>query len=439
MRECAAPVPRAIPADASKHNRAARSGYTIPELSRHHFTTFVDQAFRAILKRPPDAPGFEAHLRSLIAGTSKIEILGDLRYSPEGRLAGVKIRNLLPRYVLSKLYRIPVLGYLLEWLVCVAGLPFIARHQRAADTLHSARIHEVDAGRRTNDAAIEILRGDLGVLEGRYAELVRSMELTAAEMREELTAKMLQYDGQSSELRHLVLSMNHWMVSLRQNLAALEAAEFERSRTAAKFAATLTSRLLEADAAHPLRLTAWAGLLSASLPQGARILDVGNISRWRSMLVDQGFVVHGLDAREVFGETQVDSGTTRSSAELAQAMSRMQGETADALVVPSMGSVLGSVPMVAFLDMAMRILKPDGLLLVAFERDVSMIAAQLGGENRVNPSPDVLEHALRVAGYADVVHSKEGACLLARRPGMSGQSAAGSKSDESIQAPRSSE
>jgi len=416
---------------------AAKPSYTIPELSRHHFTTFVDQAFRAILKRPPDAPGFDAHLRSLIAGTSKIEILGDLRYSPEGRLAGVKIRNLLPRYVLSKLYRIPVLGYLLEWLVCVAGLPFVVRHQRAADTLHSARVHEVDAGRRANGTAMEILRAEFGALEGRCAEHIRSMSQTAAEMHDELTAKLMQHNGQSSELRHLVLSMNHWMASLRQNLAALETAEFEGSRAAEWFAATLTSRLLEADAAHHQRLKVWAGLLSAILPKGAHILDVGSMSGWRSMLVDQGFVVHGMDAREVPGEARDGSGMTRSAADLREAMSRMQGEIAHALVAPSMGSVLCSIPTVPFLEMALRILKPGGLLLVAFERDVSMVAAQLAGENRANPSPEVLDHALQVAGYVDVMHSKEGGCLLARRPGMAGQSASGSKPDESRQTPRS--
>jgi hypothetical protein len=68
---------------------------------------FVWNAYRALLKRDPDDDGFQSHLKALRSGNAgKIDILGRLRYSPEGRRARVRVYGLFFRALLSKARRL---------------------------------------------------------------------------------------------------------------------------------------------------------------------------------------------------------------------------------------------------------------------------------------------------------------------------------------------
>src|SRR5215510_11974660 len=60
--------------------------YHISDLLRYHDRAFVDSAYRAILKRPPDATEFARDLKRLQSGAfNKIDLLATLRYSNEGK------------------------------------------------------------------------------------------------------------------------------------------------------------------------------------------------------------------------------------------------------------------------------------------------------------------------------------------------------------------
>ena len=59
--------------------------YHISDLLRYHDRAFVDNSYRAILKRPPDATEFARDLKRVRSGEfNKIDLLSTLRYSNEG-------------------------------------------------------------------------------------------------------------------------------------------------------------------------------------------------------------------------------------------------------------------------------------------------------------------------------------------------------------------
>ena len=184
-----APPPRR--AEMMSHDGSidrARLDYSIAELTGADYTAFVDDAFRALLKRPPDEPGLDAQIRLIAAGAPKAEVLGNLRYSPEGRAIGTRVHGLLPRYVLAKLTRVPVVGFGVSWLIAFAGLPLMLRHQRAADTRNAAQFLDAQAhaGRiadevRGTNARLDGIRSELGDASARLAQLTaRSMSASAA-------------------------------------------------------------------------------------------------------------------------------------------------------------------------------------------------------------------------------------------------------------------
>ena len=92
---------------------------------------FVRAAYQALLGREPDHGGFEYYRRRLGQGISRIQILGEIRNSEEGRAAGVKIPGLALRYTLRKVANVPILGVIFRLLLGISYISHLERNQAA--------------------------------------------------------------------------------------------------------------------------------------------------------------------------------------------------------------------------------------------------------------------------------------------------------------------
>lgn len=109
--------------------------YHVNDLLKYHDRAFVQNAYRAILKRGPDAIGYQSFIDSLrSAQLNKIDVLAQLRYSAEGRAKQVEIEGLRLPALIRKAYRVPVVGYLLNLSVALTRLPFLIRNQQQFET-----------------------------------------------------------------------------------------------------------------------------------------------------------------------------------------------------------------------------------------------------------------------------------------------------------------
>lgn len=105
--------------------------YHAGELLQYHDRNFIQNAYRAILKRGPDATGYTSFVESLRSGRlNKIDVLARLRYSTEGRAKKVEVKGLFVPAAVRQLYRLPLVGYLLRLGVGLARLPSMIRHQQ---------------------------------------------------------------------------------------------------------------------------------------------------------------------------------------------------------------------------------------------------------------------------------------------------------------------
>jgi O-antigen chain-terminating methyltransferase len=85
---------------------------------------FLDGGYRYILGREPDTAGAAHYQRALLRGhLTRIEVLGRLGYSPEGRRRGSSLPGLAIAFALASGYRIPVVGPLLAWTARLLRLP----------------------------------------------------------------------------------------------------------------------------------------------------------------------------------------------------------------------------------------------------------------------------------------------------------------------------
>src|SRR5687768_10680893 len=105
--------------------------YHISDLLRYHDRAFVDNSYRAILKRPPDATEFARDLKRLRSGESnKIDLLATLRYSNEGKAKGVELDGLTVPALVRQLGHLPVIGYFVRLAIALVRLPNQVRDQR---------------------------------------------------------------------------------------------------------------------------------------------------------------------------------------------------------------------------------------------------------------------------------------------------------------------
>ncbi|MGB0132789.1 class I SAM-dependent methyltransferase [Dokdonella sp.] len=393
-----------------------RNSYTLGELCNSNFTTFLDQAFEALLRRKPDPAGYEAQLRLLVSGRSKTEILGNLRWSPEGRDIGVRVPWLLPKYVFAKILRIPVAGYLLDWLVSVCTLPRIVQHQRAVEVYQSARRQELGNQIQAMGEQIDLIFIELGKL-GSQNPAMSARVKQLYERVEPLTEDFERISAESAELRHMVLSMNHWLSSLRKNLSALELAESEQQRKSDSLYADIATRMLESDALRPARLQLWSGRLAANLPRPAQVLDLCSGEDWIKRLVELGLDAAGVDSNREIGQRARENGHAVVVAVPLSVLARTADHSLDALTALDVGCLLGRISAAELLGEARRVLRNNAWVLFGFHGEPTSIADRLDG--RPEPAIDavLMTQALLSAGFVDVaqVRSDDGAgCVLGR-------------------------
>lgn len=408
-----APAPKSLGVAA-----AVREEFAIDELARFHFIEFIERAYAALLRRTPDSSGFEEQIRLLEKGHSKVEILGNLRYSGEGRAVGVHVPWLWPRYLLAKVTRIPILGYAIEWLMCLGGLPRLLRHQRAADAYHAARKHVIEQDLAGLAGQIEGLRDETSRLErGQTIAAVQLQEL--GERFVPVHAEIGKAFHEIRDLRHLVLSMNHWLASLRQNLATLEAAEADQARKADVLHADVVEQTLEADARRPARLEQWAASFAEGLSPSAEVLDIGSGLDWLHSLSGCGVNVTAINQNNEIGQRIRDAGITIAVAEPSVVLARIADQSLDGVTILDFASVLRGIPAVILLEILRRVLRPDGQVLFGMGPESATISDLLEGRPSAFVDGDLIERALRVSGFVEIrrIASVENSyCVIARQP-----------------------
>lgn len=103
----------------------------------------VSVAYEGILGRAPTEPERQRMEASLLRGESPAWLLGSLRYGHEGRLRAVPVRGLRKSYFAQRLFHIPVLGAVVEWLWALIRLPLTLRAIRA--------LRQFDTRKRVDD------------------------------------------------------------------------------------------------------------------------------------------------------------------------------------------------------------------------------------------------------------------------------------------------
>lgn len=163
----AAPVPASVPRPwTPPRTLAPRDSYALADFLALDDAAFVEAAYRGLLRRGGDPQGSGHYLAELRCGRlGKVDVLGRLRYSAEGRARGVKVRGLPGQFVMRSIYRLPVVGYLVSWFVHLLRLPTLVRNLEQFETYSRTHQHGLYASDLAQaealDASLAALRADV--------------------------------------------------------------------------------------------------------------------------------------------------------------------------------------------------------------------------------------------------------------------------------------
>lgn len=295
-------MPSFAPSDLVRANE-----YSLDQLLAFHDRQFVRQAYLAILRRPPDTDGETHYTTRLRTGAlTKTEVLGCLRYSPEGKLRKVRIKGLLVPLVVQRVSRLPLIGYFLSLCNLLLRLPVLARNFQVLEShalfvqsqlgeVVNRHADEVEAAQERMAVAVKAQVQSSVEPKADVAELIalaRRFEVLDAKV-DSLQTLERRLDGFEATVRsELSRALEQGLRSLSDKLEGLRSREEERERE--------TLSLRSAEMAFRLHLEA---KLSMAETSSSRIVE--HIERLDQVVMQHDARLNALigqDSRHHFEE-----------------------------------------------------------------------------------------------------------------------------------------
>lgn len=388
--------------------------YHVNDLLQYHDDAFVRSAYRAILKREPDKLGLTQFLKHLRSGRlNKIDILANMRFSPEGKSKSVRVDGLKRRPLHRRLYHVPILGYLLEMVVGITRLPAMI-HSRRQFEEHALAQQEILASHinqlsRTAFQIIDSYSRELAEVSGeqrKFAELQhqqvvglfreqREIIERLEKLRDEMNARLARLEETASGNREAFRQTTSGRVSIAEARGLLD-------ELFASFADEFRGERGEIKEGFKFYLP----LLKAAGIEGG-ILDIGcGRGEWLELLKEEGFEGRGVETNRAVVE-RVRSLRLEVVEEDALAYLRnLPDESLNCVTGFHFIEHLPFETLIELLDETARTLRPGGLVIFETPNPKNLVVGACNfysDPTHLKPLfPETVQFILSNRGFADV-------------------------------------
>jgi O-antigen chain-terminating methyltransferase len=380
-----------------------------------HDRQFLSLAYDALLHRRPDESGNRHFLEGLRTGRySRTEIIGRLRFSPEGRVHKTRVKGLMPALALALAGKVPVLGYVVKWVVSLARLPALAGEidRTAARTArqHQSVVREMNHWASRLEAAADdtVSRRAMTRL---WSEMTARMDqmaedITGADVDAVLYIKRMVLDQQRrlgvllDEVRkHLPepLSTDQLKVLVSEEDHLLDAmyASFED-----RFRGTRMDIKSRQQAYLPVIEKAGAGT------ETAPVVDLGcGRGEWLELLKENGKTAVGVDINRVFIAQCREMELPIVEQDLRQYLRDQAPDSVGAVTAFQLIEHLPLKTLIQVMDDTLRVLKPGGVVIFETPNPENLMVGACHfytDPTHHNPLPPLTaRHLLEARGFAD--------------------------------------
>ena len=374
------------PLACEPHNSHGQT-YKLGDFLPYQGSDFIDNAYFSILRRQADHEGRKLYLSKLQNGTlTKIDILGRLRYSREGRNKRVFIKGLLPRFIVHTLFKIPVLGWVGRILSGILKLPTILKNIQVIECA-------VFAHRQLAQEQAEKNRGCLVELRDHVALLQEEISLTLIAERQAMDTRIDNLSKVLSDIKSDKVQLNQIIEQIRDyklNILDMERRvqlllEEARKRFPEPMShgelevfANEEDHLLDAmyvsfeerfrgtreDIKERIRVYLPHVKKAAEATGNLPVLDVGcGRGEWLELLKDNDIKAQGVDLNRVMVSQCLSRGFSVLEADV---INHLRSLKAGSLSVVSGFHIVEHLPfktLITLFDEARRVLKPGGIVI----------------------------------------------------------------------------
>lgn len=343
--------------------------YHVNDLVQFHDRDFVENAYRAILKRPPDTSGFNSYLESLQTGKlDKIGVLSKLRFSPEGKVTRARIDGLRLPALLRSAGNFPIVGYLVQLVAELIRLPTTVRRQRQLEAHIFARQQQI--ADHINHQAAELSV----VLQSAHARIAETLQCLA-EASETLTAQQRQINHLRTNLETTRDEMRARLIEFGERMKIFRdrdvpdsqraMVEEERHKMDAFYAAfTEAFRGARADVKERLKvylpIIKKGGIGTNEMP----ILDLGcGRGEWLELLREENLKARGVDLNGIFVAQSQERGFDVVEEDLISHLRSLPDASLGAVTSFHVVEHLPAGMLMKMLDETVRVLKPGGVVI----------------------------------------------------------------------------
>lgn len=363
--------------------------FLIEDFVKYHDEEFIKKAYRGILNREPDPQGFNNYLSFLRNGErNKIEILGALRYSKEGKDKHVIIKGLYFKYLINLSYRIPILGYILKLSISILRFPEILKNIQEFEAFTNARLTDIDARLTNTDA--RLTDTDARLTENRknidnlslevrknHEQLVNTLSNKAdiqsfneikgdlSNIFKKIKDNKLQILNQERRLTILLEEVNERLqepVSTEQIIDMLK----ERNHLLDAMYVTFENQFRGTREEIKARLKVYLPYIESAIggKLDTKILDVGSgRGEWLELLKENGYVAKGIDINRIMTEQCKNIGLDAIQSDVIE---YLREQNQDSFGVITGFHIVEHIPyenLISLFDETLRVLKPGGIAI----------------------------------------------------------------------------
>lgn len=334
-----------------------KSSYTVSELVRHSDRAFVDNAYRAILRRPPDDGGMDVYLTKLRNGEmTKIEVLAALRWSPEGTRRSVHVDGLLFPTLVQRWKRKRWLGSLVRWGLGVLQIGNIADRSKQIEAGNAAEIQEL--GRLVNSLSRQVD--------------IRFMMLEEQDhfLSEEEKLLKLETGLQLDSLRARVASVEEQVVGLGEQVARDEQSIMRLVGPSANHGLDPLYVAFEEAFRGPADVIRERAMPYIDIVRSAEagtadapVVDLGcGRGDWLDLLREHGMTARGVDSNRMFLGMCAARGLDVAEGDVIEFLKSLPDGSAGAITGMHLVEHLPFEVLIQLLDECLRVLRPGGVI-----------------------------------------------------------------------------
>ncbi len=395
----------------------------LEDFLKYNGEEFIKHAYSDILKRAPDLEGFNYYLSELKNNNlNKIEILGKIRYSKEGREKKLHIKGLLLRFVINTSYRIPLVGYVLRLSTGILQLPNILKNIEQYHNYTDERIEQANTtlSKKADVKKVDEIKVELAskaatqVVKQLNRELEKKADVQVVKndtnnIMQQIRDQKLNILAQQKNLSSLIERLNQ-KISDVHTIKEQKGLTEEQTHQYDALYVSFEDRFRGTQADIKERQLVYLPYIQEAIKNtdSATVLDVGcGRGEWLELLKESRINAKGVDINRIMVAQAKELGLAVEEADVVEYLKSQKTNSLSAITGFHIIEHLPFEVMIKLFDESLRLLKTSGIVIFETPNPENLIVGACNfymDPTHRNPIPPLTSSfLLESRGFVDVV------------------------------------